>query len=209
MRRVLSLLSAVLFSAVCVQAQSLPSFEDAISQAGGQFLQARAEQFQAKNALLAGDIQRAAREADSLSMDTWRLRSQLSDVRRPAQQAQNTGSNQPQDPFLRSEIQRLVWDLRDYSRKADDIYRDIQRISRSVQQKDPELVQPAGALVSSTQRLSSEYGWVSSDARWVSQDIRRAGFSMEAWDVERESSSAENSTRQALYEAQRLLGQVR
>jgi len=208
MRRVLSLTSALFFVAAASRAQAIPSFEAALGEARGQILKVRTEQVQARDAQLAQEMNRASREADSLGSDAWRLRSQISDVRRRAQSAQN-GPGQPgHDAFLRGEIQRLVWNLRDFGRSADDLYRDIQRICRSVQQKDPELVQPARALLSSTQRLNSEAGWVRNEASWASSDIRRAGFSMEAWDVERESSDAENSSRQAQSEAQRLLGQV-
>lgn len=205
MRRVFSLSLLALFCALSARAQSSPSFESVVAQASGEFLQARAD---AKDAALARDIERSARDAEQLNMDIWRLRSQVSDVRRRAQQASNN-QNQPHDPFLRNEVQRLVWDLRDYARKLQDLHWDIQRLARSAQQKDPELVQPAQRLSSALQRLSSELTWVVSDARWASMDVRRAGFSMEAWDIERESSAAENSARQAQYEAQRLLGQVR
>ncbi|MBI5242831.1 MAG: hypothetical protein HY922_03985 [Elusimicrobia bacterium] len=199
---------ALPFLAAASQAQVFPSFEAVMVETRRQILQVRNEQVQAKDLQLAQDINRSSREANSLAMDAWRLRSQISDVRRRAQSAQDNPNQPGHDPFLRNEIQRLVWDLRDFSRSANDIYRDIQRISRSIQQKDPDLVQPARSLVSSTQRLNSEAGWVRNEANWASMDIRRAGFSMEAWDVERESSDAENSSRQAHSEAQRLLGQV-
>lgn len=206
MRRALSLSFAVFFCALAARAQSIPSFEAAVAQASGEFLQARSE---AKDAALARDVERSAREAESHSMDLWRLRSQVSDVRRRAQQAAHNGQNQPQDPYLRSALQRLVWDLRDFARKLRDLHWDVQRLTRQAQGKDPDLVQPAQRLVSSLQRLSTDLNWVVSDARWAAMDVRRAGFSMEAWDIERESSDADNSARQAQYEAQRLLNQVR
>lgn len=208
MRHSLFLTSALVFVAATGRAQSLPSFEAALAGARDGILKARAEQVQAKDAQLAQEIGRASRDADSIASDAWRLRSDISDVRRRAQHAQS-GPGQPNnDPFLRNDIQRLVWELRDFSRVVGDLARDIQRIARSVQQKDPDLVQPARALVGSAQRLNSEAGWIRNEANWASWDIRRAGFSMEAWDVERESSAAEDSSRQAQSEAQRLLQQV-
>lgn len=146
-----------------------------------------------------------------MAWEASRLKSTVSDVRRRAQNASRNdgGRGDRQDPFLRNEVQRLVWDLRDFHQRVGRTADDAARIQRSITEKDPELVSPAMNLSRAANRLASDARWLSDEARWAAFDLRRAGFNFESWDVERESEGAESSARRLESDAQRILSQVR
>ncbi len=183
-----------------------PSFEGLLNAIHLQVRQTRAAQVKEKSKV---EIERLTWDLSRLNSDLWRLRNDLRDI---ARRVQRYGRPQPgrpdQDPFLRNDIQRLVWNLRDMARFADRAERDVQRlISQAV--KDPEQVQPAQNLLSEAQRMSSEARWLESDGRNVGWDLRRAGYNMEAWDVERESGGIATGARNLENAARALLEKVR
>lgn len=116
--------------------------------------------------------------------------------------------HRPQDPFLRSEAQRLVWNLRELNRQLWRIQSETSRLARE-SSKDPELVAPAEELDREARDLRSETRWLETDGRWAGMDLRRAGLSMEAWDVERETQETERWARDLEWDARTLLDKVR
>ena len=210
MRRII-LLSVVSLICNLPCAAQTPSFEDALGSFRQDIHEQRAARLQSKDARHASDLHRAAREADSMAWEASRLRSTVSDVRRRAQNASRDNGQQPdrQDPFLRNEVRRLVWDLRDFNQRVGRTADDVSRIQRSITEKDPELVSPAMNLSRAARQLASDARWMSDEARWAAFDLRRAGFNFESWDVERESEGAESSARRLESDAQRILAQVR
>lgn len=194
-------LAALLLAAVpCARAASLPSFEQTLNAVHLELRAARAGQVKAKTAAQSGEIDRLGRDVSYLNSTLWRLRSGLGDVQRRAQRPQS-------DPFLRNDVQRLAWDLRDLARRARSAAQDARSLAdRSA--KDPELVAPARNLLAEAQRLGSETRWLETDARNAGWDLRRAGLSAEAWDVERESGDAAFSARELEDAARALLDKV-
>lgn len=209
--RIVMLLSAAFLLAALPCAARTFSFEEALGSAQEGIRGRREEQARAKDERQAYDLRRLAREADSMAWEASRLRSSVSDVRRRAQQASRGDGGRPgdRDPFLRGEVQRLVWDLRDFARRAGQAADDVSRLQRSITGKDPELVAPAGDLSRAARQLESDARWLSDEARWAAMDLRRAGFNFESWDVEREAEQAESSARRLDHDAQRILAQVR
>ena len=183
-----------------------PSFEGMLNAIHLQVRQTRAAQVQEKSK---AEIERLSWDVSRLNSDLWQLRNDLRDI---ARRVQRRGPSQPgrpdQDPFLRNDIQRLVWNLRDMARFADRAERDVQRLI-SQASKDPEQVQPAQNLLSEAQRMSSETRWLESDGRNVGWDLRRAGYNMEAWDVERESGGIATGARNLENASRALLEKVR
>ena len=210
MRRIILLSAVSLIWNLPCAAQTL-SFEDSLGDFTRDIREHRALQSRSKDARHASDLHRAAGEADSMAWEASRLKSTVSDVRRRAQNASRNdgGRGDRQDPFLRNEVQRLVWDLRDFHQRVGRTADDAARIQRSITEKDPELVSPAMNLSRAANRLASDARWLSDEARWAAFDLRRAGFNFESWDVERESEGAESSARRLESDAQRILSQVR
>lgn len=202
---------AALAFLVSAQVSAAPAltFESSLGQLRQTVVAARAEQVRAKNAALKHDLTRLANDARTLQWQGWNLRTRVGDVRRRAARYIPPRPGKPEsDPFLRSELSRLTWDLRDHAWKAESAARDAQRIEREATQ-DPELVGPAEQLSFSARDYANETRWLAIEARNASWDVRRAGFSMEAWDLERESGNAENDSRDLETYAQRILAKVR
>ena len=124
-----SVLAALLASPLAAQV-NVP-FETALQQVHQKVLITRKKQIEAKKSVLAGSIRNLEREARSLGWETSRLRNRISDVRRRAQRYQRDRDDQRDpDPFLRSDLRRLIWDLRVLSRKAGNAARDGARLGR-------------------------------------------------------------------------------
>lgn len=197
-----------------------PSFESLLNNVRLAVRETRAEQAKAKDARAAQDIVRLASDADRLTWDARRLKDRLQDVRRRAQRAAAAQPARPgrpgqpgqpprdQDPFLRNDVRQLVWDLQRFGRDADDMLRELARLSREAG-KDPQHVEPARRLESSTGWLENETRWLDSEGRWAGMDLRRAGFNFEAWDVERGAADAERAGRELAQGARELSQQVR
>ncbi|MBI4677775.1 MAG: hypothetical protein HY748_09345 [Elusimicrobia bacterium] len=181
---------------------ALPNFEAAITGLRAQILATRVEQVQARNAAAASDLDRLASDTRGLQWTAQRLRFDLSDIRRRAQRYQPSN-----DPFFRSDLNRVVWNLRDLAWAVQRIRMDADRLAMNAQ-PDPNLVSAARRFKDSFTWSESEIGWVANEARWAEWDIRRAGFSMEAWDVSRYSGDAERDIRDAHRSADEILRKV-
>lgn len=183
-----------------------PSFETMLNAIHLQVRETRAVQVKEKGR---AEIEQLSRDVSRLYSDLWRLRNDLRDV---ARRAQRHGPSQPgrpeQDPFLRSDIQRLVWNLRDMARYTESAERSAQRLIAQAP-KDPEQVGPAQSLLSNAQRFSSETHWMENDSRNAGWDLRRAGYNMEAWDVERESRDIASGAQNLEGASRALLEKVR
>lgn len=164
------------------------------------FLQVRQHVLEAKSQADASQIQAVSRDVRGAEWEVKRLRRGLDQLRWRARQPQP-------NPFLRSEAQNLVWDLR---RLANDLWRAEHAARRLVQnaQKNPDLVAPARQLEWTARDLRSETRWLESDGRWAAMDLRRAGLSFEAMDIEREIQTAERHAAELEQDASALLRKV-
>lgn len=217
---------AALLAATPASAGPVPSFENLLNTVRQNVLETRKEQIQAKDARTAQDIQRVARDIERLSWDARRLKDRISDVRRRASRAMNAqppfpgrpgrpgDPRQPgnpgrdSDPFLRQDVQRLVWDLKDFTRTGDDAQRDLDRLTREAG-KDPLHLDPAQQLERGARNLESETRWLESEGRWAGMDLRRAGYNFEAWDVERGTADGSRRAQDLARGARLLVEQVR
>lgn len=193
---------ALLLAAAAHAGPALPSFEASLGQLRQDVLAVRATQIKDNNDALARDIYTLSSETRSLYWETSRLRRQTNDLRWRCQRAA------PNDRFLQSDVQRFIWDLRDFSRRFWQSANEGQRLLRAAV-KDPILVSPAQNLEQSAVDLSSEARWLENDARFASWDFRRAGFASESWDLERESSDAAGYARDLEASARALSAKVR
>lgn len=202
---------AALLAATPASAGPVPSFENLLNTVRQNVLETRKEQIQAKDARTAQDIQRVARDIERLSWDARRLKDRISDVRRRASRAMNAQPPFPgrdSDPFLRQDVQRLVWDLKDFTRTGDDAQRDLDRLTREAG-KDPLHLDPAQQLERGARILESETRWLESEGRWAGMDLRRAGYNFEAWDVERGTADSQRRAQDLARGARLLVEQVR
>lgn len=214
---------AALLAASPASAGPVPSFENLLQSVRQNVLETRKEQAQAKDARTAQDLQRLARDVERLTWDARRLKDRISDIRRRASRAMNAQPPFPgrpgdprrpgqpgrdSDPFLRNDVQRLVWDLRDFTRQGDDSQRELDRLAREAG-KDPLHVEPAQQVERAARSLESESRWLESEGRWAGMDLRRAGYTFEAWDVERGTADGERRARELSQSARTLVDQVR
>lgn len=216
---------AALLAASPASAGPVPSFENLLNTVRLNVLETRKEQVQAKDARTAQDLQRLARDVERLTWDARRLKDRISDIRRRASRAMNTqppfpgrpgdprrpgNPGQPgnSDPFLRQDVQRLVWDLKDFTRTGDDAQRELDRLAREAG-KDPLHVDPAQQLERAARELENETRWLESEGRWAGMDLRRAGYNFEAWDVERGSADGQRRAQDLSRGARTLVEQVR
>ncbi|MBI5211434.1 MAG: hypothetical protein HY927_15785 [Elusimicrobia bacterium] len=187
---------------------ALPDFETAIKAVRTQVMATRAAQAQAKYEAVASDLDRLAMDTRSLQWKASRYRNDLSDLRRRAQRLQPHQPGQPaNDPFFRNDLNRVVWNLRDFEWEIERIANDAQQIARSAQ-ADPTLVAAARRFVDAFTWTENEIGWVASEARWARWDIDRAGYTFEAWDIERYASDSDREIRDAHRAADEILRKV-
>lgn len=201
---------AVLFLAFApaVSAYELPSFEAALGQIHRAAATARLELAAIKDAGTARELEALAFSVNRAASDAGRLRWDVRDIQRRAQRHSPDRPGQPSsDPFLRSDLNRLIWDLRRLADDASAAERNAARLSQTVT-KDPALLPVAQRLFSGARRLRSEADWLESDGRWAGSDLRRAGFSFEAWDVERHTAEASRESRSVDMLAGRILSKV-
>lgn len=165
------------------------------------FLQVRQQVLETKKSLAdASQIQAVSRDVRNAEWEVERLRRSIDQLRWRARQPQP-------NPFLRSDAQNLVWDLR---RLTNDLWRHEHAARRLVQnaQKDPELVAPARQLEWTARDLRSETRWMESDGRWAAMDLRRVGLTFEAMDIERETQTAERHAAEIEQDSAALLRKV-
>ena len=199
--------AAAVFALLSLPASAGPAipFEASLAELRSSVLAARA---QIKSDGLARELSDLAAEANRLDWQAERLRRAVQDLRWRAQRSSPGRPGQPpSDPFLRSDIDRLTWDLRDLQ---FDSQRARDRASRAEQAaaKDPALVEPAKRFSGEAQRFASTAQWLSSDARWTAMDLRRIGYSMEAWDLERLSGDASRAADDLRGSSARILSKV-
>lgn len=198
----------VLVSAASSQAATLPSFEATLGQFRQNFLTQRAEQKKAK-ALQAGqDLDNLAFNADNLRTDSQRLRNAVNDLRWRCQRNRPDPRRPGGDPWLRNDLDRLVWSLRDHARYVQDLSWRAQNFLRDAK-KDPEAVAPAQRLQNAAGWLRSEEGWLQMDAQNAGWEFRNAGFSMQAFDVENAARDAQNSAMDLENISTQILAKVR
>jgi len=202
---------AALWLAAPSQAQDLVSFENALGNLRQQVLTAKAEQADARSQALANDLQRLSFDIRNRVWDVQRQRNTFSDLRRRAQRMQRKDkANQPgqnNDPFFRNDLTRFVWDLQNFSRETERQRWELDRIFREASAA-PELVNPVRMVQDALRDMSSQFQWLESDVRMGVWDIRRAGFSMEAWDIEREVGDLQREIRDMEALGRRLLDKV-
>lgn len=208
-------LAAVLLGAVAVRAEEPVSFEALLDGVRLEVQETRAEQVEAKNQSRAQEIDRLARDLNRLDWDARRLRDRVGDLRR---RANMMGRNQPQprpgqpprpsDPFFRNDLQRAVWDIRDFKRDVELGEQTATRYAREAT-PDPVLVGPAQNLQRESYSLDSETGWLESEARWARMDLQRAGYTWEGYDIEREADDARRASQDLARSARDLLNRVR
>lgn len=229
---------AALLAASPASAGPVPSFENLLNTVRQNVLETRKEQIQAKDARTAQDLQRLARDVERLTWDARRLKDRILDIRRRASRALNAqppfpgrpgpgrpapgpgrpgdprrpgnpgGPGRDSDPFLRQDVQRLVWDLKDFTRTGDDAQRELDRLTREAG-KDPLHVEPAQQLERAARDLEGESRWLESEGRWAGMDLRRAGYNFEAWDIERGTADGQRRAQDLARGARTLVEQVR
>lgn len=185
-------------------AHELPTMEASFGLIRQHAMAARAEIRDSKDANTARELEALASSVDRAASDAGRLRWEIRDIQRRAQRYDGGQPGRPgSDPFLRNDLNRLVWDLRRLADDAGSAERNAARLGQTVS-KDPALVAPAQRLLAGARRLRSEADWLESDGRWAGSDLRRAGFTFEAWDVERYASETSRYSRSV----ENLAGQI-
>jgi hypothetical protein len=177
--------------AVSANAAVAPSFEQTLGEFRAGFLAQRAKQIKAKALAASSDIEQLSYETDRLRSDAQRLRNAVNDLKWRAQRARND-PRRP-DAWLRNDLQRLVWELRDHARDVQNAEWRAQSVLSGAQ-KDPSAVSSAQRLQSGASWLRSEDGWLQMDGQNAAWDFRNAGFSMEAFDVENNVRDAQNAS---------------
>ena len=207
----LQTLALALILPVSAQAAQLamPSFEPVLQELRSTLREAAAERKQVRSQTDAGEIQSLNSETRRLRWDASRYKRDLDDISRRVRNAQRPQPGRPSnDPFLSSDLNRLVWNLRDLERDSQWAESRAVRAAQTAV-KDPALVGPAQSLLSSAQWLRSDVDWLERDARWAAMDLRRIGYSMEAWDIERLSADAARQARSIESAAAQILSKVR
>ena len=200
MKTIIALLLAAEVSAA--QAAAMPSFEQSLGQFRQDFLAQRAAQRKVKALAAPQEIDALASSSQRMRFDAQRLRDNINDARWRAQRSH------PGDQWLRSDLQRLTWNLRDFARYTQDLAWRARSILGGAQ-KDPACVAPAQRLQGSSSWLRSEMGWLQMDAQSAGWDFRRAGYSMEAFEVENAARDAENSANDLERLAAQILAKVK
>lgn len=187
----------------------MPSIEPALQELRATVRAAAAERREIRSQSLSGELQSLASEAGRLRWDASRYKRDLDDISRRARNAQSHQPGRPSnDPFLSSDLNRLVWNLRDLERNIQWAESRGIRAAQTAT-KDPSAVGPAQSLLSNAQWLRSDADWLERDARWAAMDLRRIGFSMEAWDIERLTGDAARQSRNLESAAAQILSKVR
>jgi hypothetical protein len=209
-------LSAVLMLAAVSASASpaIPSFEFAASQLQSSIAAMRASQVQAKGAASGPQIDSIAWDLQRYERDLSRMRNDLRWLQQRLRRAASTQPSrpgqpsQPSDPSLRWDIQRLTRDLAQTNRDAQWRLNDLRFLSAAAE-KDEALVAPATSLIDAARRFKSETNWFSMDARFAATDFRRAGYTFEGMDLERDSRDIDWNAQSLQTEADRLLAKVR
>lgn len=190
-------LSAALLLAASVHAAptALPSFDTAIAQIHASVLAQRAEAATARAAIVGPNLDSYAWDLERFGRDAERLRREQSWIVNRVRRYQPPQAGQPDsDPSLRFEVQRLARDFTSLARDLQWKVNDLRWASSQVQ-KDPELVRPAQRLAEAARVLKDSAHWLQFDARFAIWDYRRAGFTFEAWDIERGATDMEMRSR--------------
>ncbi|MBI4425727.1 MAG: hypothetical protein HY554_18500 [Elusimicrobia bacterium] len=204
--RVTLLAAAVAFLASPAAAQGAVAFDAALSAGRAAIAGSLRRLQEARSTASAAAIESARRDAAAIESTAERARWRLQDVLRRARDQQDRSDRT--DPFLDMDVRRLTRDLRELRDAAQRLATDAGRLEREAQ-PDPALVAPAERLESQTAALRWPLGDLASDARWGRYDLARAGYQLEAWDLERDAESASESAREAQASAQRLARKVR
>lgn len=180
-------------------AASLVSFESAVQQIRADIHHTRAEQLKTKDAALAARLDRVAWDVQRREREASRLRSELSDLRRRLQL--NRGD-------MRWEVQRVARSAQDHARELQWNLQEVRAVRQAMTEKDPDLAAPARRLDSQTRWLVSESRWLQNEGRWIGSDLRRAGYTWEAFDIERGLRDAEDSVRDLENEVRAILAKL-
>ena len=205
-----ALLTLPLLASLSFAAQAI-SFENALHNIRQSVLATRQKQIQAKDAAQASKIRSLANDLRRFRWDVQDAKRVVSDIRRRAQRAANDGGRDGdrsrQDPFLRNDINRALWNLRDLNRDLDRVRMTLGQLLREAK-KSPESVSAAADLASSAGWMQSDAGWLQSEARWARSDLRRAGYTFEGWDIERECDDIDREARDLERDARTLQSKV-
>ena len=208
---VLTALAAVVLAAApaFAAASAAPlSFETSLAQIHSAVGALRAEQVKVKSGQIAGQIENLAWDLERAERETSRLKQDLSWLRLRAARYRRENGRPDSDPALRWDLQRFTRELQDLSRGAQWRLDDLRRLSAQAQ-KDDSLVSPAQRLVDATRRFKEMARWLALDARFAQFDFLRAGFTFEAFEVDRGSRDAETRAQELLGESESLLTKVR
>lgn len=198
------------FLAAPVRAAGVVSFENALAEIRRGALAGKAALLQRRKDGLAEDIQKLSDQTRRLDWDSSRLRRDLDNLRRRAQRyaaPRRPGQPDP-DPFLRMDLDRFIWDLRDFCSYTANADRAARSYLASAT-KDPALVAPAQNLHANANPLWHSVNWLASDARFAESDFRRAGFHGQASDLYWKTSDADRDAHSLLNTASQLLDKVR
>ncbi len=207
--KLVSLVVAALLLAQPLSAGVAVPFGTALNQIRTQVLKTKASQEKIRAQSTAGEISRLASDVRRHGWDTQRLERRLADIRRRVNRLRNDPSRPGRnDPFLRNDLRRLTWDLRDLKRAADRTESAVRRVAATAK-KDPALVSPARSLSSNANWFDNDARSLEREARWAHWDIRRAGYTFEAMDIDRGTRDIARSARDIESEARRLLDKVR
>lgn len=204
-------LAAVMMLAAASASASpaIPSFEFSAAQLQSSIAAMRGEQLKKKAGELGPKISTLARTLQHDERETERLRSDLSFLESRLRRYQRPPAGRPDaDPNLRWDVQRFTRDLSRLTRNAEWRLSDLRFLSAQAQ-KDQSLVAPATSLLSAARWLQNETNWFAMDARFAVHDFRRAGFTFEAMDLERDGRDLDLHAQELLDDADALLTKVR
>jgi len=150
---------------------------------------------------LSFDVRDMARKAKDFKWDLQRLRQRAQAIGRGKDQGKE---ERDIDPSFNADLRRFVWDLERWAQDLDWKLRDAERIERKLEQ-GADIRSQANQLVWAARDLETDAGWLERDSNWAAWDFRRIGYSMEAWDVERETRDAERDAKAMSAVADKIL----
>jgi len=201
-------LSLVILASISASAAPALTFEQTLGQLRERTV-AAVRKIRLKNATTPAEIKEWGEATHEFFWDARHLRDTLRDLGFRVRRYNPDQPGRPQqDPFLSNDLRRLIWEMRDFNRHMS---LHLQRVQTAYRNAAPnaELVEPAELLSTRAQNVQFEVDWLESDARNIDWDLRRANFSFEAMDIEREMARMPQITRDVLREANLLLNKVR
>lgn len=189
------------------RARAIPAFELELGGAQAGLIGLVADWQAGRKSGRAGEIERAAREAQVLDSAVGQARWQLQDIRR---RAGWIDPRRGRDWFFEADVQRFRRTASDLERLSDELDRTVARLARETEAdpSSPELAEAAGRLVSAARGLRLESGRLADDGRWARHELGRAGLSLEGSEIERGCSRVLMNAFNVEHAAKRLARKV-